>query len=66
MEQDRCKSEFDGNRCVKPSGHRGKHLSDVDVHEQIQFVQWTDAGAARAKQSLDAPIKAWSVTPIRA
>lgn len=39
----KCPSEYDGNKCVKPAGHRGKHLNDED-----KFVMWTTAGAAQA------------------
>jgi hypothetical protein len=52
METDqRCKSEFDGSRCVKPVGHHGKHLNDQD-----QYVMWTTSGVAQHEKEL--PIKA--------
>jgi hypothetical protein len=39
-EANRCDSIFDGSRCVKHSGHRGKHFND----DNCQFVQWTKGG----------------------
>ena len=40
MEAERCNSVFNGDQCVKPAGHSGKHLNN----DNFQCVTWTKGG----------------------
>jgi len=50
-EADRCKSVCDGDQCEKLNGHKGKHGSFHDSEGNLQKSTWTDAGAARDRET---------------